>query len=375
MKNTIFTIVKKEFYRFFTDKRLVIMLVLPGLLLYLIYSLIGSVLVDELAGVDKNYVYHVRYIEAPAEYEKDLLALNGETFIVESATAQQKTELQQKVQKKDLDLLVCFETAPQEGKPSFLFYYNTASNESVSCKDTVMAMFNLKHLPFTPAAIDMATENDMSAKIFSSVLPMLLMGLLYSGCISIAPESIAGEKERGTLGAMLVTPVKRSHIAIGKILSLSFIALLSGIVSFVALIFSLPKVSGGTLQLNGAYSFADYTLIFAVILSTLLLMVALVSVVSAFAKSTKEATNIVGPLSILVYLLGLSTLLTSGGQGALPIYLIPLYNSVRALYSIFSISASPIRVLITALSNAVYACLLAWALSKMFDSEKVMFNS
>lgn len=67
--------------------------------------------------------------------------------------------------------------------------------------------------------------------IFSSMLPMLLMIFLFTGCMSVAPESIAGEKERGTIATLLVTPVKRSHIAIGKIIALSIIALLSGISS------------------------------------------------------------------------------------------------------------------------------------------------
>ena len=64
--------------------------------------------------------------------------------------------------------------------------------------------------------------------VFSSLLPMLLMMFLYSGCASVAPESIAGEKERGTIATMLITPTKRSDIAIGKILALAIIALLSG---------------------------------------------------------------------------------------------------------------------------------------------------
>lgn len=43
MKN-ILTIVRKEFARFFKDKRLVIgTLILPGLLIFVLYSLLGSV--------------------------------------------------------------------------------------------------------------------------------------------------------------------------------------------------------------------------------------------------------------------------------------------------------------------------------------------
>ncbi|MFR1982817.1 MAG: hypothetical protein ACLS4Z_03090 [Christensenellaceae bacterium] len=46
MKN-IWTIMKKEFSRFFKDKRLVLALVLPGILIYVIYSFLGQGVFDK----------------------------------------------------------------------------------------------------------------------------------------------------------------------------------------------------------------------------------------------------------------------------------------------------------------------------------------
>ena len=43
--------------------------------------------------------------------------------------------------------------------------------------------------------------------------------------MAVAPESIVGEKERGTIATLLVTPMKRSELAVGKVLSLSVIGL------------------------------------------------------------------------------------------------------------------------------------------------------
>lgn len=77
---------------------------------------------------------------------------------------------------------------------------------------------------------------------------MLMLIFLYSGCMSIAPDSIAGEKERGTLATMLVTPMKRGNLAVGKILSLGTLALLSGLSSFIGTITSLPKMMGGAMD-------------------------------------------------------------------------------------------------------------------------------
>ena len=65
------------------------------------------------------------------------------------------------------------------------------------------------------------------------MMPLLILVFLFSGCMAIAPESIAGEKERGTIATILVTPIRRSELALGKIFSLSIIALLSGLSSTV----------------------------------------------------------------------------------------------------------------------------------------------
>ena len=228
---------------------------------------------------------------------------------------------------------------------------------------------------FLPLVTDLATDADVTGKIFSMIAPMLVLMFLFTGCMSVAPESIAGEKERGTLATMLVTPVRRSHIAAGKIISLSVISLLSGICSFLGIILSLPKLMGAAGNLSAAvYTAGDYLMLLGVVLSSVLVMVALVSIVSAFAKSVKEATGMVGPLTVLVMLLGLSTMFSTGATGSYLWYLIPLYNSARAMNGIFSFLASPVAVLITIAVNVVVAALLAVLLAKMFDSEKIMFN-
>lgn len=68
MKN-ILTIIKKEFARFFKDRRLILTtLILPGLLIYLVYSFMGSGLLKQVQ-TDENYVTQVYTINAPDSFE------------------------------------------------------------------------------------------------------------------------------------------------------------------------------------------------------------------------------------------------------------------------------------------------------------------
>lgn len=379
---TVWTIVKKEFARFFKDKRLVLSLLLPGVLIFLLYNLLGSVIGDKMTGGDdgnyKIYVLHTPESFAPAF---DRLEETGK-IVIETTDGQGVAALKEKIQaqKEGVDLLVefpeNFDPTGAGAKQTIIFTYNSARAKGVAAAELMETLIDGALSPVQIVRDDKVNEKDMTAMIFSSIAPMLLLTLLFSGCISIAPESIAGEKERGTLGAMLVTPVKRGHIALGKIFSLSTIALLSGACSFTGLVLSLPKLMQGSgMSLSAAsYGFAEYAMMLGIVLSSVLVMVSAVSVVSALAKSVKEAAGFVGPLSLVPMLLGLSTMFTSGA-GNVGLYFVPLYNSARALYSIFSFATSPLRVAITIVSNVVWTVALSVLLAKMFDSEKVMFNS
>ena len=191
--------------------------------------------------------------------------------------------------------------------------------------------------------------------------------------MGIAPESIAGEKERGTIATLLVTPIKRSELVVGKIVSLSALSALSAISSFIGTFLSMPKLMGGNIgDMFAAYSAGQYVALFAIMLSAVLLIVSLISILSALAKSVKEASTFAVPLMIVVMLVGLSSMLFTTGNPAA--YLIPVFNCVQVMSAIFSMQFSAVNLLITLGSNLVYIALLVYVLTRMFKSERVMFN-
>ena len=387
MKN-ILTVIKKEFSRFFRDKRLVLTLILPGVLIYFIYSFLGDGILSNVGGTDENYVCQVYTVNMPDAFKTPFESL--EKMQLHEISADEADEHRQAVADQEEDLLVVFPENFEEDYNAVLagtstelprvnVYYNTVRTEGTQAYTLfagVLSVFQQQVTPYFLSDVqDLASEKDMTGMIFSMIAPMLVLMFLFSGCMAVAPESIAGEKERGTLATMLVTPVRRSHIAAGKIIALSTLSLLCGLCSFLGIILSLPKLMGAAGSLSAAvYTIGDYAMLLGIVLSSVLVIVALVSVVSAFAKSVKEATAMIGPLMILVMLLGVSTMFSSGSTGSYLWYLIPLYNSARAMNGVFSFAASPVAVLITVVINVVAAMGLAFLLAKMFDSEKIMFN-
>lgn len=144
----------------------------------------------------------------------------------------------------------------------------------------------------------------------------------------------------------------------------------------VATILSLPKLMNGAEDVidAGIYGAVDYIFLALIILTTLLLMVALISIISAFAKTVKEASTAVMPLMIVVMLVGVSSMFGGGAQVAAIYHIIPLYNSVQSMSGIFSLDYSTLNITLTCVSNLLYACAGGFVLTKMFNSEKIMFS-
>lgn len=399
MNNNMLTIIKKEFARFFGDKRMVFTtIIMPGLLIYLIYSFMGDGLKDTFTP-DEDYRAKVCVQNMPQSIQPMFDSLQMD---ITDATDMDAESLKPLVENKKIELLVIF--PPQfdsamaaynvfdtaQVAPNILMYSNFTNVESDNAENEVRIMLNMYEESISnkfdingyrednaDEKFNLATDEDSMGKIFSMMMPFLLLIFLYSGCVAVAPESIAGEKERGTIATLLVTPMNRSHLALGKIISLSVIALLSGLSGFVGTMLSLPKLMGGAMDglPTNIYTPTDYALLLGIILSTVLIMISLISIISAYAKTVKEAATMVLPLMILIMIVGVTSMMGGNeAQTAMSWYLIPIYNSVQAMVGIFSFGYSITNVAITIVVNIIYAGAFSLILAKMFNSEKIMFS-
>lgn len=391
--NSILTIMKKELARFFGDKRLVLStVIMPGFMVYVIYSFMGSTIMDKFSA-DENYIPKVYVQNMPGSLQGALESAIPATWEAQDASLDVDAA-KQLIQDKELDALVVFPQNFEEqvaeydvttgrDAPNVRIYYNSADMGSSAFRSTLAdymdafeaSMANKLDVNAGEEKYDCASDKDMTGQVFSMMLPMLLMIFLFSGCMSVAPESIAGEKERGTIATLLVTPMKRSSLALGKVFSLSIIALLSGISSFTGTFLSLPKLMGGAeLGLDSSvYSITDFALLLGIVLSTVLVLVSVISVISAMSKSVKEAGTAVSPLMLLVMFMSLMPMFAGDGSKRLFVFFIPLYNSVNCMNGIFSFAYEPIQVLVTMGVNLITMGVLIYVLTKLFDSEKVMF--
>ena len=390
MKSNIITIIRKEFQRFFGDRRMLLTTVLlPGLMIYVIYSLMGSFMADRFTvGEEERPLV---YVQSLPESMEPLFAQLPFTMETADDAAQAMDAVSSDAAAAYVEFpeafdgsVAAYDVQSGEPAPNIKLYYNSASVASDSARAVLVNAFDAYESSLANRFdvnagdddYDLASERDLTAMIFSMMVPMLMLMFVFSGCMAVAPESIAGEKERGTIATLLVTPMKRSELAIGKIISLSVIALLSGFSSFLGTILSLPKLMGmsGAEMSVRAYGVAVYGQLLLVVLSTVLVIIALISIISAFAKSVKEASTTISPLMVLVMLIGITSMLGNGAPQQPLLYLIPLYNSVQAMNGILAFSSNGLHIALTVISNVVYACVGAFVLTRMFNSEKIMFT-
>lgn len=394
MKSNTLTIIKKEFARFFGDRQLLFTaVIMPGLLIYIIYSLIGTGMKKiDTEGANEQVTLCVENLPVSVAPIVDGIPA---TMISQQAVSQEDID---KIENKSLNVvLVRFPEAfdekvatydPQSGvaAPNVEIYYNSANNAStrvfhilegslLAYEDQLSNRFDINRADSGEAHFDMANQDDVLGSILSKLIPMLILMMLFSGVMAIAPSAIAGEKERGTIATLLVTPLRRNELALGKVVSLSGMALMSGISSFIGIALSLPRmIQADTEGMELNYTISDYLAILLIILATVLIMASVVSLLSALAKDVKNAGTMVMPFMLVMVLCGLMPMFQNGTPENLTAYLIPFYNSVQVMTAIFAHELKWMPVIVTLVANIAYTGVAVWGLTRMFNSEKVMFS-
>ena len=397
MKN-ILTVMKKELRRFLGDRRMLATLVLPGILIYVVYSLMGSAFSDVMGGTeDMEYRVLTHNLSPTVATITEQSGLNI-TYVACTDCAEEHSPeaIAESINEGGYHAYLVFPENFDESiatydpalglpAPEVKIYYNSSDADSATAYSTLLALLDALESSMTnrfdvnmsqDVTFDVASEEDVTGMLFSMLMPLLLVILMFSSCMAMTAESIAGEKERGTIATLLITPIKRSHLALGKIAALSVMSLLGGLCSFTGVLLALPKLMGG--EALGAvdasvYTVSDYAMILFIILSTILVFVSLIAVLSALANSVKEASTLISPLMLVVTVVGVSGMFTGGAQSN-ALFLIPVYNSVQCISGVFSMSYEPLQIILTVAANLATTGLFVVLLTRLFNNEKVMFK-
>jgi sodium transport system permease protein len=217
-------------------------------------------------------------------------------------------------------------------------------------------------------------------KILGQILPYMILIFAFLGALYPAIDLGAGEKERGTLETLLVAPVSRLSLVVGKFLVVLLAALVSAVLATVSLGLSLQVgiLSQLSLLSGGEFSFslAEAAVAITLILPVGCIFAALLLALSIFAKSFKEGQSYAGPLQLVVIMPAFVSFLP-GVELDWATASIPLVNVSLALKEIFTGNLDQHwgHVGVIFLSTTIVAFGLLWAAAWWFRREQVLFRS
>lgn len=222
-------------------------------------------------------------------------------------------------------------------------------------------------------------KDKATGKILGSIIPYLITILIFAGAMGLGVDTIAGEKERGTIANLLISPIKRVDIIMGKIVSLAIVSVLSAavyVISFIGSAVVLSGMGGMGEMVNGlSLNFTTVQIIQFVVLllGLVLLYVGIIGFVSLLAKNVKEAQSFIMPVYIIVMFAGMITMysgdVTSGS------YMIPVYNTSAAFKGIFERTITMNQYLTSTIITYAFAGVMVWLMAKAMNSEKIMLNA
>ena len=216
-----------------------------------------------------------------------------------------------------------------------------------------------------------------AGEMIVGLLPYLIVIWAFYGGMGIVGDLVAGEKEKNTLETLLITPVRRTQIVLGKFYALSVVCLLSSVSSIVGLgLYAVLRPPGSAELLKGGLGLDPATI--GIVLLLLLPMVALFAglliAVSSFAKNTREASTHLSVLSFLVIMpaifiqfLGLTDL---GKQ--LWINFVPILNAGANIRAAFLGKAELLPVVVTVAVSLVIALVALKIAVWLFNREQVL---
>lgn len=390
----------KEMKRVFKEPKMIFSIfLLPVILMIGIYGLVGFMTNNMINDIQAHRgTVVINHLPDVLEADFSDFIGNNDVQLINDGSSIPDDGLTQQIREGELDLYVSF---PEDfiaqteagNSPDIHTFYNPSEEYSSTVRENFLSVLNstvynkllaerLGDLSvlnvFTVDANNNAgeilDEQRASGQMLSMLIPYIIVVLLFSGTMSLGVDTIAGEKERGTMASLLLTPVSRMSIMMGKLLSLTTLSMLSSCIYIIALVIAMPMTMQGMIDSNVSMTPLQIVMIAVMMLVLAAFFVAVISLLAVIAKSVKEASSYVSPIYILVIVAGLLTMFSMGDHKTWE-YAVPVYGSALGIGQIFTNELTVVNFLINIVSTVIFTAIISKLVASAFNSEKLMFNA
>lgn len=219
---------------------------------------------------------------------------------------------------------------------------------------------------------DVATSGEQAGMVLSLFIPLVLAIWTYSSAIQPSIDMTAGERERGTLEALLCLPCTRIELLMGKWVAVATITGIGVVLQICGLLFAIGYLASSSFIGLPKLSIASVGLIVLSILLFAVMVVAFELALAMRSHSVKEAGSILAPALMLILFPALFTQVINldGIEGFW--FAIPVVNILLALRELLMNRVITEHVLIWVVSSVVYASLAAYYASRQFSREDIV---
>jgi sodium transport system permease protein len=393
---------RKEFTEWVRDRRTLISTVLVPLLLFPLIMLGFTYLAVALVGKAEKEAPKVMILGG--EDSPQVLAFLNKLKEVELVPyrGDWKTQISEKQIRAAVDIPSGFQAALEKGeeKTVKIYFYEGELKSSLGAghvekslkdyrdeivKDRLIAK-NVAASVLTPFEIkqeNVAPPEKVSGATIGGFIGYLVVLLCMTGAMYPAIDLTAGEKERGTMETILSSPVSRMDLVLGK-----FFLILSAALATAALsVFSMGTSFAVMHRLTAASSDRgeaaklilqmgpkSIALIFLMALPLAVLFAAALMTIALFAKSYKEAQSYLTPMTFLVVIPAVASLLP-GVELTPKLALVPILSTSLVCKEIIAGTYHWISIAVIFASTCVYAAVALFLAVKTFQRESVLFRS
>jgi sodium transport system permease protein len=238
--------------------------------------------------------------------------------------------------------------------------------------------------PFEIKQQNVAPPEKVSGATIGGFIGYLVILLCMTGAMYPAIDLTAGEKERGTMETILSSPVSRTDLVLGKFflvlsaaLATAALSVLSMGISFNVMRHFNPGAQTGrgeTAALLLQLGPKPVLLIFAMALPLAVFFAATLMTIALFAKSYKEAQSYLTPMTFVVVIPAVASLLP-GVELTGKLALVPILSTSLVCKEIIAGTYHWSSIALIFASTCVYAAVALFLAVKMFQREDVLFRS
>ncbi|MCB5225968.1 ABC transporter permease [Alishewanella sp. 16-MA] len=257
-------------------------------------------------------------------------------------------------------------------------YTGTLQRQSLSALGVDPEKLTAILKPVSVEKLDTAAKRENLGEKFGALVAYILIPLCLLGASYPAIDMGAGEKERGTLETLLICPISRTAIVLGKfatVLTTGLAGALITVASFGIWGAVIGSFAGFSVvkEAMGAISVPELLLIFMMIVPTSAIFASLLLAISIYAKTFKEAQNYMSPLSILMFV-PLAAAMMPGVELNAKTAFIPVMNVALAIKELIKGTAETSMIALIFGATVLLAAVLIAFCVHWFQQEKVLFR-